>query len=176
MPPDRGSVELQEFHDRAVLRIKFACLLDEGPRLASDAGREYQGLFDELPAGWSLTEKGSVEPIFEHKHSASRLSSSEGDIVAVEYETGLELLLIGYALTQGTELVCWAWKEWRNRREETRRAGKARGQDALSFEETIWAPDGTVTHRRVTLSADQVNDDVIQKYVGGTQFESGKAL
>jgi hypothetical protein len=162
---DEANLELQEFEDRVLLRVKFSCLLGEGPRLASDAGREYQGLFEKLPAGWSLTEEGWVEPIFEHQHPASRLSSSEGDIVAVEYETGLELLLIAYALDQGTELVRWAWKEWTKRREDTRRAGGARGQDALSVEETKWAPDGTVTHRRITFSAGQVNDEVIRKYI-----------
>jgi hypothetical protein len=174
MPADQGPVELQEYEDRAIMRIKFACLLGQGPRLVTEANREYPGLFDGLPAGWSLTEEGWVEPIAEHRHSALRRSSADGDIVAVQYETGLELLLIGFALSQSADLVRSLWKEWRHRRETARRAGGTRGGDALSFEQTTRAPDGTATHQRVTVPAELVNDELIQRLIRGTPVESGR--
>jgi hypothetical protein len=168
MTASADEIGLQEFQERAVLRIKFSSLLGEGPRLTSDAGREHRGFFDNLPAGWSVTERARVEPaIFEHRHNASRLSSSEGDIVAIEYETGLELVLIAYALGEGTRLGIWAWKEWRQRRGKAREEGVARGQDAVSFETTTWEPTGAVTQRRVTFAGDQVDDEVIRKYMTG---------
>jgi hypothetical protein len=81
-------VELQEFEDRAALRVKFASLRGKGPHLVSDAVQEYAGFFDELPAGWSVTEEGQVETLTEHIRHARRLSSQDGDVVVVEHETG----------------------------------------------------------------------------------------
>jgi hypothetical protein len=69
-------VELQEFEDRAALRVKFASLRGEGPHLVSDAVHEYAGFFDELPSGWSVTEEGQVETLTEHIRQARRLSST----------------------------------------------------------------------------------------------------
>jgi hypothetical protein len=166
MTTDQGALKLQAFEDRVLIRIKFACLFDKGPSLVSDAGSEYDQLFAELPDGWSVTETGSVEPIRYHAHPATRLTSrSEGDIVAVEYETGLELLLIAYALDKGTALVCWTWAEWRRRRGKLRRAGSVRGEEELRIETTHSGPDGTVTYHRTTIPAELVTDEAVQKLI-----------
>jgi hypothetical protein len=163
--------ELQAFEDRPVLRVKFASLRGDGPHLVSDASTEYQGLFDELPAGWSVTEEGLVETITEYSRRAWRLSSDEGDIVAVEHETGLELLVISVGLAETTvKLVSWAWKRWKARRDESRplrTAPPAPGNDAVVFERTTLAPDGTRTQHKVTVPADLVTEDLILRSVTG---------
>jgi hypothetical protein len=165
-------VELQEFEDRAALRIKFASLRDQGPHLVPDASEEYAGFFDELPAGWSMTEEGHIETLAEHTRHARRLSSSDGDVVVVEHETGLEILVLSVGLAEtAVKLVSWGWRKWKERRGETRPLRTAPqgapGNDAVVFERTTWAPDGTRTLSRVTVPADQVSEDLILRHVTG---------
>jgi hypothetical protein len=166
-----ANVALQEFEDQAVLRIKFASLRGEGPQFVSDAISEYEGLFDELPAEWSQTEKGAVQTSWGFHQIAWRLSTPDGDVVAVEHETGLEILVISAGLAEkAAKRVSWAWKRWKERREQTkatRAASGTPGEDALVVEQTIWAADGTRTQNRVTVPPTLVSDDLILKYMAG---------
>src|SRR5262245_30471849 len=68
-----SEVGLQEYEDHPDLRIKFASVRDDGIRLVSDAVAEYEGLFDELPEGWSITEEATVDTISDHTRTARRL-------------------------------------------------------------------------------------------------------
>jgi hypothetical protein len=176
MSDHEGAVDLQRFEDRTVLRIKFASLLGEGPRFVGDAGVEYQGFFDALPDGWSITGQGLVETINEYVRTATRLSSEAGDVVLVEHETGLEILFAvgaGAALfEQGVELTRWAWSRWQERREQTKPARRSArpeaGTDALIVERTTRAPDGTVTQERAMIPGSRVSDELLAAYLTGT--------
>lgn len=166
------NVPLQDFEDRSALRIKFASVRGEGPHLVSDASGEYAGLFDGLLEGWEVTEEGSVETITEYQRHAWRLSSEDGDVVAVEHETGLEILVISVGLAEtAAKLVVWGWRTWKQRRDESRPArttpAVAPGNDAVVFERTTQAPDGTRTQSRVMVPANLVTDELILRYVTG---------
>ena len=124
-----------------------------------------------------MTEEGQVETLTEHIRHARRLSSQDGDVVVVEHETGLESLVISVGLAETTvKLVSLGWKKWKERRGETRPLRTAPpgapGNDAVVFERTSWAADGTRTLSRVTVPADRIDEDVILRYLTGAAPEA----
>ena len=124
-----------------------------------------------------MTEDGQVEALTDHIRHARRLSSLDGDVVVVEHETGLEILVISVGLAETTvKLVSRGWKKWKERRGETRPLRTAPpgapGNDAVVFERTSWAADGTRTLSRVTVPADRIDEDVILRYLTGAAPEA----
>ena len=163
-------VELQEFEDRAALRVKFASLRGEGPHLVSDAVHEYAGFFDELPAGWSVTEERQVEtspstsarrddsPARGRRRGRARDRARDprhlGELGGDRREVGF----LGLEEVEGTA-----------RRDEAPRTAPpgGPGNDAVVFERTSWAADCTRTLSRVTAPADSVDEDLILRYLTG---------
>jgi hypothetical protein len=98
------------------LRIKFAAITPRGD-LVGDALEEYGSFFDELPPGWSAARLPEpIETRTEFFRPAWHLQGGEQDILAVEHETGVEILLIG-VLTEVVAasiiaLAIWGWKRW----------------------------------------------------------------
>jgi hypothetical protein len=99
------------------LRIKFAGITDFGDR-THDANEEYDEFFSEsdLPTGWSVDEVGEINTRSESFRPAWQLSNGQTELVAVEHETGLELLLISVMVPlvypDVKKLVVWGWKRW----------------------------------------------------------------
>jgi hypothetical protein len=106
------------------LKVKFASLDDEG-HLRFDAVEEYQGFFQDLPNGWRVMSEETVTTRFERYRRAWNLKHEHTDLVAVEHESGIEVIWVGIAVgTAGTVaaeaivgLVKWAWHKWNSRRE-----------------------------------------------------------
>lgn len=166
-------VELQKFEDQAALRIKFASVLGEGPRLVSDASQEYEGFFEEPPEGWSVTEEGMIETISEYMRGAVRFSSTDGDVVMVEHETGLEILVMSVGLAESaSRLISWSWKRWKKRRDASKperdAGGYPAGNDTVVIERTTIQANGTRDQTRVTVPASLVTEELIMKYMTST--------
>jgi hypothetical protein len=102
-----------------VLRIKFASTEPNG-NVYADASTEYDGFFTELPAGWQASPIGLIQTRTEATRDAWHLGNDEVEVVAVEHETGLELLLLGVATGLAvngiTALAGWGLGRWRKRR------------------------------------------------------------
>jgi hypothetical protein len=176
-------VDLQHYEDRTAIRIKFAS--EKGRRLVSDATGEYQDLFIGpagqaawLPPGWEVDPGGMIDTLTEHKRPAWRLRSADGEVVAVEHETGIEVLLaigIGVSTQAVVGLTKALWKEWRQRRGGSRTLRQegygGAGDDALRVETTVEAPDGTRTQRTLSIPASLVDDKRIADLLGGAVNE-----
>jgi uncharacterized membrane protein len=111
----------QNLEHEAAFRIKFASIQDDGV-YASDSSGVYPAFFAETPNGWQLsTEASLIETRADHQRPARVLSRDQVRVVAVEHETGLEMLVgVGVNLTSAgiTALVAWAWKRWRESRNQ----------------------------------------------------------
>ncbi len=172
-------MELQYFEDQADLRIKFASM--SGFRFVGDAVMEYQGLFldedgrrpDWLPPKWDVGDQETVDTRSEYIRAAWSLRSKDGDIAAVEHETGLEILVVigtGLAVNAISGLVAVAWKEWRRRREQFRdhreKGPLPRSEDRLVVERTVESPDGTRTYQKTEIPAALVTDRIVERLIG----------
>jgi hypothetical protein len=158
-------VKLQEYELNAPVRLKFASM--RGWHVVGDASVEYGGFFDALPNGWQVVEEGSIETISEHSRSARRLKYGEAEVVAVEHETGLELLVVDLAVNIAASaivgLTVYLWGRWKTRRDATR-ADRARwqqvvSQDALTVERTVDSPDGTRVQQKLVVPASVLTDE-----------------
>jgi hypothetical protein len=100
------------------LRIKFAGINDFGDRTHDANFEEYDEFFSEsdLPAGWSVDKVGEIDTRTAALRPAWQFSNGQIELVAVEHETGLELLLIGVVAPlvypDVRKLVVWGWKRW----------------------------------------------------------------
>lgn len=111
----------QQVESGAELRIKFAGLTTHG-EVRGDALEEYQSFFDEMPDGWHAIQVGWVEwrtdP--QYKLPAWHVTNGATSIVAVEHETGVELLIAGVVVNVVSagvlQLAKWAWRRWNERR------------------------------------------------------------
>jgi hypothetical protein len=107
----------------AAFRIKFASIQDDGV-YASDSAGVYRAFFAETPEGWRLSNEAPlIETRADHQRTARVLSRDQVRVVAVEHETGLEMLVgAGVNLTSAgiTALVAWAWKRWRESRNQVK--------------------------------------------------------
>ncbi len=144
----------QEYEDRGNLRIKFAST-DQFGFLARDASEEYGSFFAEAPSGWSVTSAGSVNTLRGDGNLAWFYRTDSDEVVAVEHETGIEILvLIGVGVASGVateavvKLVAWAWKRWRDSRAQGIRSG-SKAEPTLvveSVEDRF--PDGRIRNSR----------------------------
>jgi hypothetical protein len=153
-------LDLQAFEDEATVRIKFASM--HGAHIAHDASQEYAGLCDGLPSTGVVTEAGFIETISEYSRPARRLKSGDTEVVAVEHETGLEILVVVGTNVVSTAVVGLAthlWSRWKQRRERTRAQVTSLGLDALVVEQMIESKDGTRIHNRVTIPPSEVTND-----------------
>ena len=102
------------------LRIKFASMDSRGD-LRGDSYEEYVRLFSELPTPWSMEDLGRIVTRTEHTRAARHLTNGQIDLLAVEHETGVEVLLFGEASGVAVDAITgfakWAWKRWRGLRE-----------------------------------------------------------
>ncbi len=115
----------QKYQDRSNLRIKFASI-DEYGILTRDASQEYGFLQAPLLRGWSADQADPVKIVRRDRHPTWRLRTKSETIVAVQHETGLEILLpIGAKIASAAVIafVGWAWKKWRESRAPQIRAG-----------------------------------------------------
>lgn len=113
---DLTSEKAQRIELETRFRIKFAAIDLRGD-LVGDAHDEYRSFFDQLPPGWSATMlPDQIETRTEHLRPAWHLTNSEQEVLAVEHETGVEILLIGVLTTVIAEgliaFTRWGWKRW----------------------------------------------------------------
>jgi hypothetical protein len=115
--------EANKVETTTALRVKFASMDIRG-NTVSDANNveEYSGFFDDLPEGWSAEPVGLIETRTEATRQAWHLSDGKNDFIAVEHETGLEVLVTpvvtGLVVKAVTTLVDWGWKRWTGRRKD----------------------------------------------------------
>lgn len=111
-------MKTQEYQDMYQFRIKFAAMTDQG-YLNGDAFEEYDALFQHLPDEWLIEETGLVTVGQSGQHRSWLLRHESHEIVAVEHETGVEILIsigVNIASTVIIEFTAWAWKRWRDSR------------------------------------------------------------
>jgi hypothetical protein len=111
--------QANQLEHTTTLRIKFASTQPNG-NVYGDAYLEYKGFFTDLPDGWQAAKIGLIETRTEATRDAWYLQSGETEVVAVQHETGLELLLLGVAtglvVNAVTGLAVWGFGRWRSRR------------------------------------------------------------
>lgn len=112
--------QAQQLESTTELRIKFAGMNRRGD-LIGDAHDEYPKFFGEqLPSGWSAAKLGEIETRTEAKRDAWHLTNGQIDLVAVQHETGVEILLVGVAtnlISAGLiAFAAWGWRRWRDLR------------------------------------------------------------
>ena len=118
-------MEAQQYEDRSNVRIKFASIDDNG-MLMGDSHHEYETLFDDLPEQWSVEEAGVVTTSQEGDHRAWILRSETEELIAVEHETGVEILVgvgVNVISTGVVAFAGWAWKKWRDSRAQGIQSG-----------------------------------------------------
>jgi hypothetical protein len=78
------------------ITIKFA-QLGSDLVLVGDAWEMYEGLFDDLPNGWTPAGKACFDTQSEQSKDvwAFRHGDTEFELIAVEHETGVEFVLMG---------------------------------------------------------------------------------
>ena len=112
--------EAQQLESATELRIKFAAMDHRGD-LKADAHDEYPKFFvEQLPSGWSAARLGKIETRTEATRDAWHLTNGQIDLVAVQHETGVEILLVGVAtnlISAGLiAFTAWGWRRWRDLR------------------------------------------------------------
>jgi hypothetical protein len=111
--------EAQLLEQSAPLRIKFAAIDDTG-FLYGDANDDYPHFFAALPDGWSAASLGNITSRRGFTQLAWNLNQGELSLIAVEHETGIELILVGAAanILSDTAMgfIKWAWSRWQRLR------------------------------------------------------------
>jgi hypothetical protein len=111
----------QQLEESAPLRIKFAAMNDRGD-LISDASEEYLRFFSPLPGDWRASSLGTISTRREYMQPAWLVSQGEFSLVAVEHETGIELILVGIVTAvlsdAATSFIKWAWGRWQELRKD----------------------------------------------------------
>jgi hypothetical protein len=114
------SEEAERLERAAPLRLKFASPLNDRGELWSDADPDYPPFFEALPDGWEQTRLGLINTQSGYPRPASQLSDGQFELVAVEHETGIEIILIGVATAlladAVKEFIKWAWRRWQEQR------------------------------------------------------------
>jgi hypothetical protein len=144
------------------LRIKFAAIAPRGDPVG-DAHDEYDHFLDALPTGWEASRLGLIETRTEAQRMAWHLTNGEIDLVAVEHETGLELLLIPVAINVASAAVLgftkWGWRRWRELRQDP---PHPKVEPSLVIE--VPRPDGGLPPIRLIVPP-PVSDDDIARYL-----------
>ena len=113
--------QAQQLEFGTLLRIKFASITARGELRGDALEEEYPAFFAELPAGWTADRLGTIETRTEATRLAWHLCGPDIDVVAVEHETGVEILLFGILTDVASAailgLATWGWKRWKKLRE-----------------------------------------------------------
>ncbi len=153
----------QQAEKATPLRIKFASMNDRGD-LQYDAHDEYDPLLAALPSPWRAERLGEVTTRRDAEREAWLVTDGKHHLVAVEHETGLELLLLGVAtglaVNALTGLAKWAWKEWRKLREHP-----PHPKADVSFWIEVSRATGGEAAPSIRLIPPPVSDDDITRYV-----------
>jgi hypothetical protein len=111
--------EAQRVELSAPLRIKFATI-DPSGSVYGDAFEEYSQFFAQLPDGLSADKLGEISSRFGNPQTAWYMSQKELDLVAVEHETGIELIFLGVVTSllsaAAMGFIKWAWNRWQGLR------------------------------------------------------------
>jgi hypothetical protein len=107
------------------LRVKFA-FLDARGGAFPDATADYDDFYADLPAGWRAEKIGDIETRTENQKEAWYLTDGQTEVVAVQHETGIEILLVLVVAPVAANLVAdgiktlvkWGWHKWNKRRQE----------------------------------------------------------
>lgn len=154
--------DAQSAERSAPLRIKFAGLTQRGD-LVPDALDEYQQFFTWLPEGWQAVRLGDIETRTEYMRPAWHISGGQLDLVAVEHETGIELILIGVAtaiLSDAAKgFIKWAWARWQNLR-----AGSAIPKEPASLVIEVPRDDSSLPPIRLVIPP-PVSDNDLARYI-----------
>lgn len=120
--------EARNLEQAAPLRIKFAALDDFGNLISDSDDATYSQFFMRLLDNWHAVQIGGIEtrdasrPGYGQLHRAWAVSDGESNLLAVEHETGIELILleitIGILTDAATNLLRWAWRRWREVRSD----------------------------------------------------------
>lgn len=114
--------EAQRLELAAPLRIKFAAI-DPLGNVYGDASEEYSHFFAPLPDGWSAVRLGEINSRLGYPQTAWHMSQEELDLVAVEHETGIELIFLGVVTNivsaAAMGFIKWAWSRWQGLRQDT---------------------------------------------------------
>jgi hypothetical protein len=156
-------VSLQEYEDHYAVRVKFACVdKRDHTSLVRYASEEYEGFFREPPLlGWKVGRKNSVRTRGESRRPARQLRGPSGeDFVAVEHETGLEILMLAMALPGTAVAVVQLLDRWRDRR---RRRKHPTVEDVVVVERRETASDGTITSTTITVPNEVATRERLQE-------------
>ena len=117
------AVETQRLVTAGPLRVKFQNVAPDGSSYAG-SGREYPFFWEDPPEGWRVDGTYRVETPGGLSLATVLRSDDGGEVVvAVEHETGLEIVLpviapiaAKAASAAAVAVVEWAWNRWRRRR------------------------------------------------------------
>ncbi|MGW6903593.1 hypothetical protein [Streptomyces sp. NPDC054940] len=118
--------EARKLEQAAPLRIKFASL-DANGNLLSDSNAGYPQFFTHLLGNWHAVQIGDIEtrdasrPGHGELHRAWDVSNGELNLLAVEHETGIELIAaigVGIMTDAAVGFLRWAWRQWREVRSD----------------------------------------------------------
>ena len=156
--PQITLAEAQRTEGACDLRIKFAAITPWGD-IVGDADDEYDHVFDVLPEGWRASRLGLIETRTEAERMAWHLTDGRVDLVAVEHETGLELLLIPIAINVASAAILgftkWGWRRWRELRQDP---PHPKEDPSLVIE--VPRPDGGLSPIRLIVPPPVTDDDM----------------
>lgn len=121
-PDEAGRLE-----QAAPVRIKFASLDRYGDPI-SDSNAGYPQFFTHLIDNWHAVQMGDIETRDASRlghtemHRAWCLSNGDLNLLAVEHETGIELIgvevAVGILSDVAINFLRWAWRRWREVRSD----------------------------------------------------------
>ena len=153
-------MNLQDYQDGYTTRFKFAITEEKCNTSYVSEQSDYSNVWKNLPDGWLTVNNGHVTPSSQdHLQPARLISTPSGDILAVEHETGLELLAVGIAAASATAAIFQAYQAWRANRN---RVSSPPTDDALVVE-TRRGKDDIVTV--ITIPAHLVTPELLSRLV-----------
>ncbi len=159
-------MNLQDFHDRHSLRVKYAISTDNDLTQYMSVAPDYATLWTALPEGWTTIEKGTVNPRADMgSHLARLISTPAGDVVAVEHETGLEIVAVTASVVSAAAAVVALFQTWRSNRrtQAVSSPDPIQGRDAMVIETRSERPDGVVVSRTTTIPAHLVTTEAVAR-------------
>ncbi len=159
-------MNLQEFHDRYTLRVKYAISTDNDLTKYKSINTDCNPLWTALPEGWKIIEEGGVLPRTDTvEHPARLISTPSGDVLAVEHETGLEIVAVGAAVVSAAAAVVGLFQTWRSNRRTP--LTPIQGRDAMVIEVRVQKPNGVITTTTTTIPAHLVTDKEVARLLSG---------
>jgi hypothetical protein len=165
--------EANQLERTTPLRIKLAALDIRGA-VIPDSHEEYQDFLADLPPGWEVNGIGMIETRTESQRRAWHLSHQQSSLVAVEHETGLELLLDPAIIAAATPAIIdfckWATDRWKGRRQGT----DYKSPTSMVIEVLYNAVDGNHSSQTIKLTFPlPASEEELSRYVRVAQQLSG---